>query len=295
MTYITRYAIRPRVSVRGWTLVEMMVAILIISILAGLTLSIGSAVLASSETRRTDDALTLLDAALQEFATVQGRALSYGINGEPHADTDMGRGSRYDIDLGLTLDDGQGCECYGGLDSVFDYTDENAWPTEAQLLCSQWCQVTGCTGSGPDNFEGVAALSLLRLQQLPASRDIIRAIQPDLLKQINVLTNDSQGEQVKRAVRPIDAWDNPILIVLPGRVRVDTDGAFDSADNTVRTKAERMLGSALGRHAYFVSAGPDGKFGSLEYDSDEHDVDSDEYIRYQQTLDNLYSYEVQTW
>jgi prepilin-type N-terminal cleavage/methylation domain-containing protein len=294
MTYIVRYTTRPRVSVRGWTLVEMMVAILIISILAGLTLSIGSAVLASSETRRTDDALTLLDTALQEFAIVQGRTLSYGINGDPLVDTTMGRGSRYDIDLGLTLDDGQGCACGGGLDSVFDYRDD-AWPSEAQLLCSQWCQVTGCTGSGPDNFEGVAALSMLRLQQLPASRDIIRAIQPDLLKQINVLTNDTQGEQVKSAVRPIDAWDNPILIVLPGRERVETDVVFDSADNTVRTKAERMLGSALARHAYFVSAGPDGKFGSFEYDSDEHDVASDEYTRYQQTLDNLYSYEVQRW
>jgi hypothetical protein len=87
--------------------------------------------------------------------------------------------------------------------------------------------------------------------------------------------------------------------VLPGRERVDKDDVEEDVlfdlDNTVRTKAERMLGSALARHAYFVSAGPDGKFGSFEYDSDEHDVASDEYTRYQQTLDNLYSYEVQRW
>ena len=293
MTCFARYDSRPRASAGGWTLVEMMVAILIISILAGLTLSIGSAVLASSETRRTDDALTLLDSAMQEFSIVQGRALSYGINQEPHEDTDMGRGSRYDIDLGLTLDDGQGCACYGGLETVMSYTD-GGWPTEAQLLCAQWCQVTGCTGSGPDNFEGVGAIALLRLQQLPASRDIIRSIQPDLLEQINVLTNDSEGEQVKAAVRPIDAWGNPILIVLPGRERIDSDVVFD-VDDTVSTKAERMLGSAKHRHAYFVSAGPDGKFGSLEYNPDDHDVASEEYRRYQQTRDNLYSYEVLTW
>ena len=286
----------------GWTLVEMMVAILIISILAGLTLSIGSAVLASSEVRQTEDTLKLLNASLLECEMLMGREPTFGKNGEPLADSGAMRGSRYDVNLQLTLDDGNGCYCGGGLGQVMDYT-QGSLPSEQQLVCSQWCQVSGCTGSGPDVFEGNAAIAIQILCAQPESRAILSQMSPDLLEKITVLTNDSAGEQMKEAVRPVDAWGNPILIVFPGRDRVEGEGGFSATkfdeDGTVRTKAEQVLGAASNRHAYFVSAGPDGKFGSIDFDENniedwQNGLDVTD-VRYQQTLDNVYSYKVRAW
>jgi prepilin-type N-terminal cleavage/methylation domain-containing protein len=286
----------------GWTLVEMMVAILIISILAGLTLSIGSAVLASSEVRQTEDSLKLLNASLLECEMLMGREPTFGKNGEPRADSGALRGSRYDVDLQLTLEDGNGCNCPGGLGSVMDYT-QGSLPSEQQLVCSQWCQVSGCTGTGSDVFEGNAAFAIQILCAQPASRAILSQMSPDLLEKIMVLTNDSSGDQMKEAVRPVDAWGNPILIVFPGRERLDGEGGFSAArfdeDGTVRTKAEQVLGVASNRNAYFVSAGPDGKFGSIDFDeSNITDWESGRDVtdvRYRHTLDNVYSYKVRSW
>ena len=301
MTYSVRTAMRARIH-RGWTLVEMMVAILIISILAGLTLSIGSAVLASSEVRQTEDALKLLNASLLECEMIMGREPTFGRNGEPRADSGAMRGSRYDVNLQLTLDDGNGCYCGGGLDQVMDYT-QGSLPSEQQLVCSQWCQISGCTGSAPDVFEGNAALAIQILCDQPGSRAILSQMSPDLLEKIKVQTVDSAGDEQKEAVRPVDAWGNPILIVFPGRQRLDGEGGFSAIrfdeDGTVRTKAEQVLGPASNRHAYFVSAGPDGKFGSIDFDEfNLKDWESSLDVtdsRYQQTLDNVYSYKVRQW
>ena len=67
----------------------------------------------------------------------------------------------------------------------------------------------------------------------------------------------------------------------------------------MRTKAEQVLGPALRKHAYFVSAGPDGRFGSIDFDENnladwEASLDVTD-ARYQDTLDNIYSYKVRAW
>ena len=102
----------------------------------------------------------------------------------------------------------------------------------------------------------------------------------------------------------VDAWGNPLLVVLPGRSWSDRgDGAAfgnqkrQDEDQTIRTKEEQMLGSALQNRAYFVSAGPDGKFGNLRNDKrlvDGYVPDPDD-DGYKEALDNIYSYEVRTW
>ncbi|MBT5658115.1 MAG: prepilin-type N-terminal cleavage/methylation domain-containing protein, partial [Phycisphaerae bacterium] len=48
----------------GFTMIELMVSIVIIAILAAITLSIGSAVIESADRRKTQDVLSLLDAAM---------------------------------------------------------------------------------------------------------------------------------------------------------------------------------------------------------------------------------------
>ena len=66
-------------SVRSaFTMIELMIAIVIIAILAAITLSIGSAVLESADRRKTQDVLALLDAAMTEYEQHVGSPLTYG-------------------------------------------------------------------------------------------------------------------------------------------------------------------------------------------------------------------------
>ena len=306
MTHPARTAVRVHHR-SGWTLVEMMVAIMIISILAGLTLSIGSAVLGSSETRQTESLLKVLDSALAEYSEVRGAEPACAINGDPIPDGSMARGSRYDIDLELSLSGGSGCNgCSGNLGS-FDYRNSAAGQaiSDQDLICLQWCQVAGCSGSGEDIYEGVGALTLMTLLQHPASREILARIEPDLVERISVRTEDSEGDEEKQGIRPLDAWGKPVLIVYGGRQRDDGESLFippggltyDLADGTIRTRCEQMLGPARNGRAYFVSAGPDGKYGNLQY-YQRHDEDFVPDVTdpgYQATLDNVYSYEVIKW
>ncbi|MDP6890726.1 MAG: prepilin-type N-terminal cleavage/methylation domain-containing protein, partial [Phycisphaerales bacterium] len=62
----------------AFTMIELMVAIVIIAILAAITLSIGSAVLESADRRKTQDVLSLLDAAMTEYEQHTGRPMTYG-------------------------------------------------------------------------------------------------------------------------------------------------------------------------------------------------------------------------
>ncbi|MEE2908215.1 MAG: type II secretion system protein [Planctomycetota bacterium] len=288
----------------GWTLVELMVAILIISILAGLSLSVGSAILASSDTRRTEDLLTLLNAATQEYAHVEGREPTYGINGYPVASVDVFRGSQYDIDLGITLLSQGGCDdCAGGLGQRLDYRLDPVsvgFPTETQLACSQWTQVEGCTGGGHAVYEGIGAWFMLMLNERTASRSILASIEPDLLLYVEVNVPVDGGDEEFHSFMPVDAWGNPVLVVLPGHGRdgADTFGyPRKDADGTVRTKEEHVLGPALRSRAYFVSAGPDGKYGNIEYDQslgENFDPNASDEA-FLQSKDNIYSYEVASW
>ena len=67
----------PKNLTRAFSLIEMMIVIGIIAILAGLTLGISNSVLRGSEIRKTEDAITLLDTALQEWELEMGRAFTF--------------------------------------------------------------------------------------------------------------------------------------------------------------------------------------------------------------------------
>ena len=67
----------PKNFIRAFSLIEMMIVIGIIAILAGLTLGISNAVLRGSEIRKTEDAITLLDTALQEWELEMGRSITF--------------------------------------------------------------------------------------------------------------------------------------------------------------------------------------------------------------------------
>ena len=111
----------------------------------------------------------------------------------------------------------------------------------------------------------------------------------------------------------VDAWGRPIVPVFAGRewytrakedsglndVEVDgtTNTSLRDTDGTIRTFEERAFGPAKGERIYFMSTGPDGRYGWVNFT---HPTGTDfmpdtEDVRYRRTEDNLYSYEVRQW
>ena len=74
---------RRRRSVRGFTLIELVVVIGLILILVGLTMAVGVAIRAQSETRQTENVLILLDQAVNQWEIAADRQLSWGIDNTP--------------------------------------------------------------------------------------------------------------------------------------------------------------------------------------------------------------------
>lgn len=72
-----------RRSARGFTLIELVVVIGLILILVGLTMAVGVAIRAQSETRQTENVLILLDQAVKQWEIAADRQLSWGIEDVP--------------------------------------------------------------------------------------------------------------------------------------------------------------------------------------------------------------------
>ncbi len=77
-------------SARGFTLIELVVVIGLILILVGLTMAVGVAIRAQSETRQTENVLILLDQAVKQWEIAADRQLSWGT-------TNLSTGVVYDI------------------------------------------------------------------------------------------------------------------------------------------------------------------------------------------------------
>lgn len=73
-----------RRSVRGFTLIELVVVIGLILILVGLTMAVGVAIRAQSETRQTENVLILLDQAVKQWEIAADRQLSWGMDDPPN-------------------------------------------------------------------------------------------------------------------------------------------------------------------------------------------------------------------
>jgi prepilin-type N-terminal cleavage/methylation domain-containing protein len=68
---------------RGFSLVEMIVVIAIVLLLFALTIGVVTSLSRSAETRTTQDALSILDQAYEEWKRNAERDVTYGIDGEP--------------------------------------------------------------------------------------------------------------------------------------------------------------------------------------------------------------------
>ena len=122
-----------------------------------------------------------------------------------------------------------------------------------------------------------------------SSKTILSKIHPDLI------IDSGAGRRV------VDAWENPIGIIYPGIKYSDQVFYYEdrSGDLSVIDQAEDGLGSCLNLHPYFVSAGPDGKWGNryqtyLDGTSGVFNVEDqgdEETGKWLHCSDNIYSYE----
>jgi type II secretory pathway pseudopilin PulG len=273
-------------------MIELMVAIVIIAILAAITLSIGSAVLESADRRKTQDVLSLLDAAMTEYEQHTGRPMTYGYgDGEAgfiQYDEPLGDVSKYDI---VVLFDDLDEDCFRGFPEDFSVGpgDFDSWQTEVKRRLG-WHLMHEV---------------LERLDGVASCRKILARIGPQFWDEEMVCNS------MKRILN--DAWGRPIVPIFPGRewytrgtetsgvndVEVDgtTNTSLKDTDGTIRTFEERAFGPAKGERIYFMSTGADGRYGWVNFT---HPTGTDftpdaEDIRYRRTEDNLYSYEVRQW
>lgn len=257
----------------GFTLIEMMIVIFIIALLAALTLGISSSVMRNAEIHKTEDVLKLMTMALEEWELEKGRSLTFD-GYIPVV------GGRYDILL-------------GGIDGIGAPTFAEQGVEDENMLQAMRIRMVAL---------------VLVLKQSEASSEVLSKITPDHFCKTSGLapdeihTSDLCTIDGPHSAVIVDSWGTPIGIVFPGRnfananqQSTQTQFAFDSSgDQTVRDEAEDGLGSCLNERPYFVSAGPDQKWG---YRSQSNSANSGPGSRpegsnpiWEDSIDNVYSY-----
>ncbi len=253
----------------GFTLVEMLVAIGIIVLLAALTVGVAVAVVEKHEIQQTESTLRLLDTAIQEWETRMDRKLTWGVDPDPFDGKDV-----YDVSDGAphVFTTTQVLRVTGRSDAiktvVASIPAEFVYRYDSSVDCPVWLE--NPSGDDPD----------------PVGGDLC------------VYVTDG-------ALAILDTWGQPIRAVHPGRLAMageptDPDGTIIVGTETSPPPGpqgfnELIYGRAVSRRTFFVSAGPDGQFGSLFLDRTEAEMESlvgDDQRRFDQTADNVYSYEV---
>lgn len=272
----------------GFTLIEMMIVIGIIALLAALTLGISNSVLRNSEISRTQDALRLLDMALQEWELEMGRAMTFR-------------------DFSSLAGEGGGFGQGAIINYSYDINDFHALGDDPEILPDLNAEsLLGAPVFGVDPVDNdimLAAMSarmknvvLVLLESEPAT-DMLQRISPRHFKLMDLDGNGSININAHADGRVgVDAWDTPIGIVFPCQnyANADLSGNVlpqdESGDLTVRDQAEDGLGSCIGKRPYFVSAGPDREWG-YRFQANSPIPDQAENEAWLASLDNIYSYD----
>ena len=274
---------RRLMSRRGFTLIELTITIVVILILATITLSIGNRVLRKSEADETRAAMEITSTAMHEWSESMGRQPTYGTTESEWSYMLSGMNDssawRYDITI---PEDFRG---QADVDSLLASREQKLY----------------------ESVEELGHQYLKKLQAIESTRAVLAKLDGDLLR-----VEEEEDGALQQCLH--DSWGNPIMVVFPGR-KWRTNGAtqkyndqentgtgcWRDADGTIRTVEERLQGPARNGRAYLVSAGPDGRFGNIDYSigNGETFPPSDpaflQRSEYQHTLDNIYSYEVRTW
>lgn len=115
--------------------------------------------------------------------------------------------------------------------------------------------------------------ALARIQKVDSVKQILANIDSDFLQQVDNGSNPP-------TLHLVDPWGEAVCLIHPGSVD-NVNSPTEDSDGTIRTAYENVYGLTVNRTLLLVSAGPDGKIGSLL------DPDSPEF---DQAADNIYSY-----
>jgi len=243
----------PKNFTRAFSLIEMMIVIGIIAILAGLTLGISNAVLRGSEIRKTEDAITLLDTALQEWELEMGRSITFQDFAAIEIEEETGILGRYDMyNEGIFVDTG-----FSGTPIAQESINDGI------------------------NQRALDIWNLLNENE--ASKAILAKIHPNLILDIG------DGRRVVDAWQnPIGIIYPGIKYSDQYSHYEDRSG-----DLSVIDQAEDGLGSCINLRPYFVSAGPDGTWGHRHqtYLYGSTGTINADLVNWPECTDNIYSYE----
>lgn len=208
----------------GFTLIELLISVGTIIFLAGLTISAVSAASRRLDVQSTENTVRLLDAAMREWETATGRALTWGLKDDPYpgADYEVHAYPQTPFDFVMT----EVIERIAGVPAVDDILaqiDADAFFVYEAGSYPPWLGTPGEQLALDERFDG--ARTVLDAWGMP--------IYP---------THPGPALSAGR--------DCPY----PGER--DDDG-------TCRTYNERVFGPARHRRMNFVSAGPDRRFGDV--------------------------------
>lgn len=225
----------------GFTLLELLVTIGIIALLAAILLAVTTSVVGNAQRRQVTTAFQALEQAVTEFERSRDQKITFGRLGDPPGAYDV-------VELNLN----------------YPY-----------LMV---CLLNGMDIDGAGNNAAFRPL----LASYQPSLEILKRIDPSMLRKD---PTTQSGGQPPLAVVPdpstvnpnnaarlefVDPWGTRVGVAFPGRPKVA--GELGDPDGTVRTADENLLGVCRDRRIVFVSAGPDGNFGTRE--------------------DNIYSYDL---
>ena len=244
-----RRAAPPGPSRRAFTLVEIVVVISIILFLVGLTLSVSTVVIERSEIRQTEITMRLVDMALQEWEALADRQITWG----------------------------------GPAGAVYDMA--GSWTPPAYSITQDIFVIS-------ELLETIARASQVK--------DMIARIDAEFVHQyeagvypawVPAVLEGIQDSKWVGSLAILDAWGTPIYPTHPGPLwtvverEVGTAGLERDEDGTIRIKNESEYGIARNQRICFVSAGPDGLFGT----ETALDAEAKEKAR----ADNIHSYSPQ--
>jgi prepilin-type N-terminal cleavage/methylation domain-containing protein len=249
---------------RGFTIIELLVVVSIISVLAAIVLVAGNSVLASGKRNATQDVLRVLDTALEAYITSK--------DGLPPAL----------VNVWIT-------------DAAANARDENAKRLVPLGDVRVGTQVAPADTSLDPTLHVVnsAGLFVQVASTVPNAKGHIDSVPQKFMAPRPMLGTGSTSTQI---LTPLDSWNRPIRFVMPsfdgviGATPISAAGAavnLDSANfppkpnrtdiyafasvrrNNYYTGSAPPFGDsdggrAVGRRPYFYSAGPDGNPATIE-------------------------------